>query len=73
VGINRVSVNLFYEVGAAWEGRADPDYKRSVGVELLSELSLGYNIFGAHARLGVARGLDDPGTTRWYLTVGRSF
>jgi hypothetical protein len=73
VGINRVSVNLFYEVGAAWEGRADPDYKRSVGIELLSELSFGYNIFGAQARLGVARGIDDPGTTRWYLTVGRAF
>lgn len=72
LGINRVSANLFYEVGAAWEGRADPDYKRSVGIELMSELRFGY-LFGVHARLGVARGIDDPGTTRWYLSAGRSF
>ena len=73
VGLNRVSANLFYEIGAAWEGRAEPDYKRSIGIELMTELVLGYNIFGAHARLGVARGIDDPGTTRWYLSVGRAF
>ena len=72
VGINRVSANVFYEVGAAWEGRADPDYKRAIGIELRAELRFGY-ILGADMRLGVARGIDEPGTTRWYLSVGHSF
>ena len=71
-GINRVSANVFYEVGAAWEGRADPDYKRAYGLELMAELRFGYH-FGAAVRLGIARGIDDPGTTRWYLNLGRSF
>ena len=72
VGLNRVSLNLFADVGAAWERGARPDYHRGFGVELMSELRFGY-LFGAQARVGLARGVDAPGKTTGYLKVGRSF
>lgn len=72
LGLNRVALNLFFDVGAAWARGADPDYKRGVGLELMSEVRLFY-LAGVHARLGVAKGLDAPGTTKYYLTAGRSF
>jgi hypothetical protein len=72
VGLNRVAMNLFYDVGAAWPHGADPDYYRSVGVELMSEVRFGY-LLGADLRIGVAEGLDDPGKTMVYLRLGRSF
>lgn len=72
VGLNRLAMNLFLDVGAAWERGADPDYHRGVGVELMSELRVGY-LFGANLRLGFAKGLDAPGEKQAYLKVGRSF
>jgi hypothetical protein len=70
--LNRIAVNLFADVGAAWERGARPDYHRGVGVELMSELRFGYFI-GVHARAGIARGIDAPGITTAYLRIGRSF
>jgi hypothetical protein len=72
VGLNRVAMNLFYDVGAAWPHGADPDYYRGIGVELMSEVRLGY-LLGADLRLGIADGLDGPGKTTVYLRLGRSF
>lgn len=72
VGLNRVSMSLFFDIGAAWDKGESPDYHRGVGLELLSEVRFGY-LFGLRARAGVARGLDGPGETKWYLRVGRSF
>jgi hypothetical protein len=72
VGLNRLSLNLFADVGAAWERGTGPDYHRGVGAELMSELRFGY-LFGLHARAGVAKGIDATGKTTGYLKVGRSF
>jgi hypothetical protein len=72
VGLNRVSMSLFFDIGAAWDSGASPDYHRGVGIELLSEVRFGY-LLGLQVRAGVARGLDDPGKTVGYLRVGRSF
>jgi len=72
VGLNRVSLNLFVDVGAAWEHDTSPDYHRGVGAELMTELRIGY-LIGLQARAGIARGIDDPGRTTGYLRVGRSF
>ena len=72
VGLNRVSLSVFFDIGAAWNSGASPDYHRGVGIELLSEVRFGY-LFGLQARAGVAWGLDDPGKTMGYLRVGRSF
>ena len=72
LGINRISLNVFADIGAAWEHGAVPDYHRGMGAELMSEPRLGY-VFGLQARLGIARGLDQSGSTKIYLRVGRSF
>jgi hypothetical protein len=72
VGVNRLALNLFLDVGAAWERGGNPDYHRGVGVELMTEPRIGY-LFGWQARAGVAKGLDATGTTAFYLRVGRSF
>ena len=72
VGLNRLSLNLFTDIGAAWERDGRLDYHRGVGVELMSEVRFGY-LFGLQARAGIARGIDEPGRTTAYLRVGRSF
>jgi outer membrane protein assembly factor BamA len=72
VGLNRVSLNLFVDVGAAWEHSTSPDYHRGVGAELMSELRIGY-LFAVQVRAGLARGIDAPGETTGYLRVGRAF
>ncbi len=72
VGLNRVSVAAFVDSGSAWETGAPQHTFRGVGLELLSELRLGY-LFGLQLRAGVAKGLEAPGSTVGYLRIGRSF
>ena len=72
LGLNRISLNLFTDIGAAWEHGASPDYHHGIGAELMSEPRFGY-VFGLQARLGIARGLDQTGSTKIYLRVGRAF
>jgi outer membrane protein assembly factor BamA len=72
VGINRLSFNLFYDLGAAWERGASPDYHRGIGFELIAEPRVIY-IAGWRWRAGVAKGLDQGGGTEVYLHAGRSF
>jgi hypothetical protein len=72
VGLNRLSMNAFLDVGAAWPRGGEPDYRSGIGLELMSEIRVGY-LFGADLRLGVARGLDEEGKTTAYLRIGRSF
>lgn len=72
VGINRVGLVLFFDVGAAWERGSTPDYHRGTGAELVSEPRFGY-LLGFQMRAGVAKGLDAPGSTRIYLRAGRAF
>jgi hypothetical protein len=71
-GLNRVSANLFLDVGAAWDRGERPVYHRGAGLELMSEIRIGY-LFAVQARLGFARGLDAAGKSLGYLTVGRAF
>jgi hypothetical protein len=72
LGINRISLNVFADIGAAWEHGDAPDYHRGIGAELMSEPRFGY-LFWLQARMGIARGLDRSGSTKIYLRVGRSF
>ena len=72
IGMNRVALNLFFDVGAAWERGTSAEYHRGIGAELMTEPRLGY-LFGFSARLGIARGLDQGGSTKVYLRAGRSF
>ena len=71
-GLNRLSMSVFFDIGAAWESGASQHYYKSAGVELLSELRVGY-LFGAQFRLGFAKGFEAPGGKVGYLRVGRSF
>jgi hypothetical protein len=72
VGLNRLSMNVFYDVGDAWRRGGEPDWHRGYGVELMSEVRVGY-LLGAQVRLGIAEGRDEGGKTTAYLRVGRSF
>jgi len=73
LGLNRLALNLFLDVGAAWERGERPDYHRGVGAELVSEPRFGYLFGGFQLRAGIAKGLDAPGRTLAYLRAGRSF
>ena len=66
-------VNLFYDLGAAWERGDSHGYHRGIGIELLAEPKLLYGIIGWQWRVGVAKGLDQGGETKVYLHTGRSF
>ena len=72
VGVNRIAVNLFYDVGDAWARGEEPDYHRGYGVELMSEIRFGY-LFGGDFRLGFAKGRDQGGRSTAYLRLGRAF
>jgi hypothetical protein len=72
VGISRLSAAAFFDLGAAWDSGSSRNHYRGVGVEVLGEVKLAY-LLGVQVRAGVARGLDDPGTTRAYLAFGRAF
>jgi hypothetical protein len=71
VGVNRISISVFTEAGAAWDNAPKHWYK-SAGMELLYEARLGYQL-GAQLRVGVAKGFEAPGITQWYVRLGRSF
>lgn len=72
VGINRLALNVFMDVGAAWEHGQTPDYHRGIGLEIMNEPRFGY-LFGFELRAGFAKGLDETGSTKIYLRAGRSF
>ena len=71
-GLNRISASVFFDTGAAWESGASQRYFKSAGVEVLSEVRLGYQL-GAQLRAGIAKGFEAPGRTVAYLHLGRSF
>jgi len=72
VGINRLSANVFFDIGTAWDTGSPSRYYRGVGVEAVGEIKLAY-LLELQGRVGVAVGLDKPGTTRVYAAFGRQF
>jgi len=72
VGLNRLSLTAFFDIGSAWNDGASQRYFKSGGLELLFEPRFGY-LLGLQLRAGVARGFEAPGGTVGYLRVGRSF
>lgn len=73
VGLNRLSTAVFMEAGSVWNnGSARSRYYRSAGVELISELKVYYRV-ALPVRLGIARGMDNPGGTRVYFMMGQLF
>ena len=72
IGINRVALNVFADMGAAWDRDTTAHYHRGIGAELVAEPKVGY-LFGLQTRAGIARGLDANGSTKIYLRAGRAF
>jgi hypothetical protein len=73
LGIDRLSAAFFFDIGGAWDSGSSPSkWRRGVGLELLGEVKLLYAL-ALQLRLGVARGLDEPRSSRGYLTLGRAF
>lgn len=72
IGINRLSANVFFDIGSAWDSGSPSKYYKGVGAELMGEIKLLY-LLSLQARAGVAYGLDKPGTTRVYAALGRQF
>lgn len=76
VGLRQWSGAVFAEAGRAWdETSGSRDWRRSIGLEAVLDLNLGYQLLPVRARLGVARGLDDEagGGTEAYLGLGAAF
>lgn len=70
---DRVTLVLFAEAGAAWNGQEEPAWKRSLGVEVVVR-QVWYNQFPSQWRVGLGRALDneeDP--WRVYLGTGFAF
>ena len=72
VGLDRLSLTVFLETGSAWNDSALQRFFWSGGVELLSELRLGYLLL-VQVRAGIAKGFEAPGMTVGYLKIGREF
>src|SRR5690349_1299281 len=72
LGLNRLSLAVFVDAGAAWSDGASQRYFKSGGIELLSEVRLGY-LLPLQLRAGVAKGFEAPGGTIAYVKLGRSF
>jgi hypothetical protein len=72
VGIDRLSANVFFDIGTAWDTGSPAKYYKGVGVEAVGEIKLAY-LLTVQARVGVGVGLDKPGTTRVYAAFGRQF
>jgi hypothetical protein len=72
IGINRLSATAFFDIGAAWDSGSASKYYKGVGAEVLGEVKLLY-LLALQTRVGVAIGLDGPGTTRVYAALGRQF
>ena len=70
LGLGAFSGTVFVENGAAWDWQERPDWLTSVGLELHSEIILGYN-WNVPLTLMVAKGLDDEqGLTSVGLSAG---
>jgi hypothetical protein len=71
-GLNRLSLTVFFEAGSAWNDAPLQRIFKSAGLELLSEVRVGY-LLPLQVRAGIARGFEAPGGTVGYLKIGRSF
>jgi hypothetical protein len=73
IGVGQISSTVFIEDGAAWRKGGQINYLSAVGIEIRSELIIGYN-FALPANLGYAYGLDDEkGGSRTYVRIGYEF
>ena len=66
VGAHDFSLRMYYDVGGTWnQGGRPGHYSRSVGAELVSDLSLFY-LWNIRLILGTAHGFDTGGENQFY-------
>ena len=66
IGAHDFSLRMYYDVGGTWDQGGRPaHYSRSVGAELVSDLSLFY-LFNIRLVLGTAHGFDVGGENQFY-------
>ena len=70
IGLGRHSLSLFVDSGDAWSAGESPRWHTGAGLEWRGELLLGYDLLPIGLRVGYARGFDEPGEDRFYLTLG---
>jgi outer membrane protein assembly factor BamA len=58
-GLGKLHGNLFTETGDAWNDKEDRNLLQSIGVELSTELLIGYDTLAFPISFGFAHGLDD--------------
>jgi hypothetical protein len=58
IGLGKLHGNLFTETGDAWSNNADRTLFQSVGVELTTEILIGYDTLAFPISFGFAHGLD---------------
>jgi len=58
-GLGKLHGNLFTETGDAWNEKEDRNLLQSVGIELSTELLIGYDTLAFPISFGFAHGLDD--------------
>ena len=73
LGISQLSGSVFVDSGGTWDQGNSPDkYLTGAGLELNADLALFYHL-GLRLRLGYARGFNEGGEDRIYLSIGSSF
>ena len=73
VGVDQLYGNIFINAGEAWyAGAPKASLRRGVGVELHTDIVLGYWI-PLDLRLGYAHGLDQGGEDQVYLSIGAAY
>jgi hypothetical protein len=70
--LNRVSGNLFVDVGSAFDDPTQAQFKTGVGAELWFDMSLGY-ILGFTFRAGYAKGVSTGGIDKTYFVAAVPF
>jgi hypothetical protein len=66
--LNRITGNVFFDYGSAFDVFADAKFKSGVGAELWFDMTLGY-VAPFTFRLGYARGLASMGLDKMYFVA----
>ncbi|RUM93550.1 MAG: hypothetical protein DSZ28_07885 [Thiothrix sp.] len=71
LGLGKLHGNIFTETGDAWNEKEDRSLLQSVGIELNTEIKIGYDMFTLPISFGFAHGLDDEkGDNTAYVRLG---
>jgi outer membrane translocation and assembly module TamA len=70
--LNRISGNVFVDVGSAFEDPRTAKFRTGVGAELWLDATIGY-VARVALRLGYARGLATGGLDKVYFVIASQY